>query len=103
MMARKIKIEYATVEVERKMVRIMRLVTLCSYLWIGAAITELTLLYFTTTISEFVTLGIQTVLLNHPLLIVFLAAIFGGILAQGYFQSKANEIVNGNDVRIYEQ
>jgi hypothetical protein len=103
MMARKIKIEYASVEVERKMVRIMRLVTLCSYLWIGAALTELVLLYFTTTIGEFATLGIQTVFLNHPLLIVFVVVIFAGLLAQGYFQSKANEIVNGNDVRIYEQ
>jgi hypothetical protein len=103
MMARKIKIEYASVEVERKMVRIMRLETLCSYFWIGALVTELVLLYLTTTISEFETLGIQTVLFNHPLLIVFLVVIFGGLLAQGYFQSKANEIVNGNDVRIYEQ
>ena len=84
------------------MVRIMRLESFCSYIWIGALVIELMLLYLTTTIDEFITNGIQTVLFDHPLLIVFIVAAFGGLVAQGYFQSKANEIVNGNDVRIYE-
>ena len=102
-MARKIKIEYGNPEVERKMIRIMRLETLCMYFWLAALATEVALLSLTTTLGDFVTLGVQTVLLQHPLLIVFLAAAFGGLLAQAYFQSKANDIVNGNDVRIYEQ
>ena len=102
-MARKIRLEYGSAEVERKMARIMRLETICSYFWIGALVTEVVILYLTTTISEFETKGIQTVLLDHPLLIVFVAVIFAGLLAQGYFQSKANELVNSNDVRMYEQ
>ena len=102
-MVRKIRMEYGSIEIERKMVRLLRLERLCSYFSVASLAAALVILYLTTTIDEFVTQGIQTVLLGHPLLIVFSGAAFAGLLVEGYFRSKVNELTNGNDVRIYEQ
>lgn len=102
-MARKVRMEYGSVEVERKMLRLLRLERLCSYFSLASLAIAFALLYVSTTIDEFVTKGVQAVLLGHPLLIVFLGAAFGGLLVESYFRSKANELANSNDVRIYEQ
>ncbi len=102
-MAPKVRMEYGSVEVERKMLRLLRLERLCSYLSLASLAVAFALLYLTTTINEFVTRGVQAVLFSHPLLIVFLGAAFAGLLFESYFRSKANELVNSNDVRIYEQ
>ncbi len=102
-MAPKIRMEYGSIEVERKMLRLLRLERLCSYFSLASLGVAFALLYLTTTIDEFLTRGVQAVLLSHPLLIASLGAAFVGLLFGSYFRSKANELANSNDVRIYEQ
>ena len=65
-MARKLKIEYGNPGGEGRMVRIMRLETLCMYFWLATLAAELVLLSLTTTLNDFEVLGVQTVLLQHP-------------------------------------
>ncbi len=102
-MAPKVRMEYGSVEVERKMLRLLRLERVCSYFSLASLATGFAVLYLTTTIDEFLARGVQAVLLSHPLLIVFLGTAFAGLLSGSYFRSKASELANSNDVRIYEQ